>query len=185
MSNKKKQDLPFIHSEFNTTVTLLNLARELFEKSKKKNADLSNIFASTMLYVSIDEYMAKFLLNSMRELVKNSTFVSFNGIMYINETKKNEKLTLGQLVTELKKYTFPDCQEIIRLFDEIAKARNIVFHNLSKPHQAELKKIDDCMQKIPGLSEELINKIDVIGEGFRKMIYPQQQANGEQQDGTA
>ena len=176
MSPKKQEkSLPFIHKNFQTTVNLLELARELSKKSKEENADVSNVLASTMLYVSIVEYLAQYLINSMRELVENSTFKSFDGIMYINETNKNEKFTLGQFVFELRKYSFPDSQEIIRLFDEISKARNTVFHNLSKMDADELSKIDQCMLMIPDLSEELIQKIDIVSEGFRKMIYPAQE----------
>lgn len=184
MSSKKNlKNLPFIHKNFETTVNLLELARELARKSKEKDADPSSSLAATMLFVSIIEYLAQYLLNSMRELVKDNTYAGFNGIMYINETNKNEKFTLGQYVTELRKYSFPDGQEIIKLFDEISKARNTVFHNLSKMDLEELKKIDQCMQLIPELAEDLIVKIDTVSEGFRKMIYPEQKQEG--QNGTS
>jgi hypothetical protein len=183
MSPKKSEkNLPFVHRNFDTTVNLLNLARNLSQKSKEKDADVSNILASTMLFVSVVEYMAQYLLNSLRELVKNNTYLGFNGIMYIDETKKNEKFTLGQYVSELRKYSFPDSQEIIRLFEEISRLRNIVFHNLSKMDEKELVKIDECMGTIPDLAEELITKVDTVSEGFRKMIYPQQEQKG--QNGT-
>lgn len=171
---KSEKNLPFIHHNFDITLNLLTLARDLTIKSKDEDADVSNVLASTIVYVSIVEYLAQYLLNSMRELVKNSTYQGFNGIMYINETNRNEKFTLGQYVTELKKYNFPDSQEIIKLFEEISKARNTVFHNLSKMDENEIRKIDQCMDLIPDLAEELINKIDTVSDGFRKMIYPQQ-----------
>jgi len=184
MNDKNQKIFPFTHGDFETTTKLLGLARILCENSKKEKADVSNILGYTILYVSITEYLAQYLLNSLRELVKNNTYIGFYGMMYIDETKRREKFTLGQYVNELKKYNFPDCQEIIRLFDEITKLRNIVFHNLSKMNREEIPKIDKSMEEIPQLVEDLIIKIDTISEGFRKMIYPKKADEKKTEDKT-
>ncbi len=174
MNKKKQKDFQlFTHDEIELKNAFITEAREL-AKSERFGGKL----ASAMIYVSLAEYLAEHLLENLNYLVYRSSYIDYGAILYIDERSVSEKQTLGQSTRSLAKYSFPDKADIIKILEKVAKSRNHLFHNLAKTSVAEWSKLEDDINEISKNVEELIEKINVVTEGLRKILIPQQTSSG-------
>lgn len=172
MSKKNKNHTfqPFTHDDLEIKNELLNLARQSrMDNSEKK---LEYNLASVLIYSSIAEYLAENLLQNLTHFVKTSTYNNFAGILFIEKiSKKENKMTLGELIIEIDKFSFPDKKEIMDCFNKVCNARNRLFHDFAKSNlDAIVEMISKDLPIIQDKCEELINKINTIYTGLGKIL---------------
>lgn len=172
--NKKKQKKfqLFTHDEIELKNAFITEARELANSER-----FSGKLASAMIYVSLAEYLAEHLLENLNYLVYRSSYVDYGAILYIDERSISEKQTLGQSTRNLAKYSFPDKSSIIKTLEKITKSRNHLFHNLAKTSFEDWSKLEEDITDISNNVEELIEKINIVTEGLRKIFVPQPEAS--------
>lgn len=169
MSAVKKNNFHlFTHEEIEVKNALLNESRNL-----SKNEQFGSRLASAMIYVSLTEYLAQHLLENLSYLVYKSTYIDYAAILYIDERSKSGKQTLGQLINNIKKYSFPDKNEVIEILGKIAKSRNHLFHNLAKTSLKDWPELDKDIKEIQEDVEQFIEKINIISSGLQKILIPQ------------
>lgn len=170
---KKENFIPFIHDELQIKQELLQIARNNIEGDNKETyLSIQKDLSSVLIYSNMTEYLAHHLLDSLNYYLRSNTYKNFSAILYIENTyDENKNMTLGNLTTELNKINFPDKINVIKIFDQIAKSRNKIFHNLAK---SNLQEIQDLLQKdlplIKKNTEDLISKIDIIYNGLNKIL---------------
>lgn len=168
--NKHMVFQPFTHDDLEIKNELLNLARQSrLDNSERK---LEYNLASVLIYSSIAEYIAENLLQNLTHFVKIGTYNNFAGILFIEKiSKKEAKMTLGELITEINKFSFPDKKDIMECFNKVCTARNRLFHDFAK---SDLEEIVGMISKdlpiIQDKCEELINKINTIYAGLAKIL---------------
>jgi uncharacterized protein with HEPN domain len=146
---------PFTHDNLDLKNELVSLSRSL----KSKNDSESHL-VSVFIYISIAEYLATHLLDNLRYFVYKGNYYQYAGILSIDERSDNKIRTLGQVISELKKYDFPDKKAILETFDRISKLRNNIFHNLAKVDQNGLTKmLTSDLPEIENLTEDIIEKM--------------------------
>lgn len=173
---KKKQNekfVPFQHEHLNIKQELLQMARNI--KTPEQEANTTSIqidLSSVLIYSNMTEYLAENLLESLNYHIKKSTYKEFAGILYINSTYSEESnMTLGTLIKELNKFSFPDKENILKAFKKISESRNRIFHNLAKSDLEEIGKlIKEDLPTIKEQTEKLIEKIDIIYAGLQKIL---------------
>jgi hypothetical protein len=169
----KRIFIPFTHQNLDLKNGLLQYGREL-----KSKVGFENQLASAFIYASFAEYLGDNLLENLRYFVHKGSFNQFAGILFIDESNREEKLTLGQIVSKLKKYSFPDKEKIIELLDDVCDARNNIFHEFAKTDLTGLEKIVLVdLVTIQQKSEELLDKVNVIYNGLQKILLPQPEVN--------
>lgn len=170
--NKKKTKnifLPFTHQDLEIKNELLQYARDL-----KAKQGFENQLASAFIYASFTEYLGDNLLENLRYFVHKGSYNQFAGILFIDETTVFEKLTLGQIIYNLRKFSFPDKTMVVELFEEICEARNNIFHNFANSDMSGLEKIITVdLITIQNKTEELLEKINVIYAGLEKILISQ------------
>jgi hypothetical protein len=168
-SKLKKIFIPFTHQNLDLKNGLIGYARELGSKQ-----GFENQVAAAFIYISFAEYLADHLLENLRHFIYKGSYNQFAGILFIDESGKEEKLTLGQIISKLKKYNFPDKEGVLDVLDEVCKARNNIFHNFANTDASGLEKIMSVdLITIEQKSEELLDKINVIYAGLQKILLPQ------------
>lgn len=100
---------------------------------------------------------------------------NFAGILYLEKISlRDNKMTLGELIKEINKFSFPDKKEIVKCFEEICTARNRLFHEFAK---SDLDTIIDMLTKnlpqIQDSCEDLIRRINTIYAGLTKILLDQ------------
>lgn len=165
----KKIFLPFTHQDLEIKNGLLQYARDL-----KGKLGFENQLASAFIYTSFTEYLGDNLLENLRYFVHKGSYNQFAGILFIDERITSEKLTLGHIISNLRKFGFPDQPNVIGLFEEICEARNNIFHNFANSDMSGLEKIITVdLITIQNKTEELLDKINVIYAGLEKILIPQ------------
>ena len=159
--------MPFIHKNLEIKNELIELARKLREGDFK----LENALASVVIYSNIAEYLAEHLLENLNYLVKESSYKYFSGFVYIASTYSTERnMTLGTYIHELRKFSFPDKENILGHFRNICEARNRIFHNFARSDIEEIKKfIDNDLPGIQDECEELLKKMNIVYDGLQKL----------------
>ena len=110
----KSKFVPFIHKNLEIKNELIELARKLREGDFK----LENALASVVIYSNIAEYLAEHLLENLNYLVKESSYKYFSGFVYIASTYSTERnMTLGTYIHELRKFSFPDKENILAILE--------------------------------------------------------------------
>lgn len=166
MANKKKKFIPLSHEDLDLKRNLLQYARDLRPKDGFENG-----LASAFIYSSFTEYVAENLLDNLRHFVYQGVYSQYAGILFIDERWDQKKKTLGQMIGELEKFDFPDKSAILQCMRNVSEARNRMFHNFAKSDQAGLEDLlSKDLKTIQDQTEELINKIDVIYQGLRKIL---------------
>lgn len=173
---KKKQNekfIPFHHEHLDIKQELLQMARNI--KTPEQEQTTTNIqidLASVLIYSNMTEYLAENLLESLNYHVKKSTYKEFAGILYLNCTySEDSNMTLGALIKELNKFSFPDKENILKSFRKISESRNRIFHSLAKSSLDEIGKlIKEDLPTIKEQTEKLIEKIDIIYAGLQKIL---------------
>jgi len=92
-------------------------------------------------------------------------------------SEREGHMTLGMMVKELGKFSFPDKKDIISCFNEVSGSRNRIFHDLAKSDIGTITKmliID--LPIIQEKCEELITRINTIYAGLGKVLLPQNQS---------
>lgn len=169
---QKKQFKPFEHEDLDIKNNLINYARSI---SNKNEPDAR--LACAVIYASFAEYLAGHLLDTLRHLMYTTTYKDFAAILYVDQRKDSKIRTLGQTVSLLRGYMFPDKKEIIELLEQINKSRNNLFHNFASLDEKKSKQFDENMDTISANTEELFNKINVIYDGLSKILLPQENAS--------
>lgn len=165
---------PFTHENLDIKNELLNLARKARASGEERK--LENDLASILLYSSIAEYLAENLFENLTYFVKTSTYNNFAGILFVEKiSNKDNHMTLGEMMREIDKFSFPDKKEIMKCFDAVCTARNRIFHDLAK---SDINSITEMLSKdlplIQEKCEELIAKINTIYLGLGKVLLPPQ-----------
>lgn len=173
MSKKKVNEkfIPFQHEHLDIKQELLQMARNI-KKPDQEDMSVQIDLASVLIYSNLTEYLAENLLESLNHYVKKSTYKEFAGILYINHTySEDDNMTLGILIKELNKFSFPDKESILKSFKKISESRNRIFHNLAKSSIEEIGKLlHEDLPTIKHESEKLIEKIDIIYAGLQKIL---------------
>lgn len=170
-SNKKPKKifLPFTHQDLELKNELINYARDL-----KAKQGFENQLAAVFIYASFTEYLGNHLLDNLRYFVHKGSYNQFAGILFIDETNKDEVLTLGRIIDKLKVFSFPDKDGVIDLFEDICEARNNIFHNFAKSDMSGIEKIVTVdIITIIDKTEQLVEKINVIYAGLQTILLPQ------------
>ena len=174
----KKNFLPFTHQDLELKNGLLQYARDLRAKQ-----GFENQLASGFIYASFTEYLGDHLLENLKFFIYKGTYNQYAGILFIDETTAADQLTLGQIIGKLKKYSFPDKEGILELFEGICKARNTIFHNFANSDISGLEKIiTEDLITIQDKTEELLNKINVIYVGLQTILLPRNQVSGQNKE---
>lgn len=159
---------PFTHDNLDLKNELVGLARNLKTKS-----DSESHLVAVFIYISITEYLATHLLENLRHFVYKGNYYQYAGILLIDERGDRKIRTLGQVIVELRKYDFPDKREILATLENISNLRNNIFHNLAKVDSSELTKmLTSDLPQIENLTEDLIEKINVLYAGLQKILIP-------------
>lgn len=169
-SNKpRKIFIPFTHQDLELKNGLLQYGRDLKAKS-----GFENQLASAFIYASFTEYLGDNLLENLRYFIYKGSYNQFAGILFIDESHKEERLTLGQIISKVKKYNFPDKENVLELLKEVCDARNNIFHNFANSDIQGLEKIITIdLITIQQKTEELLDKINIIYAGLQKILLPQ------------
>lgn len=165
--NKRKKITPLSHEDLELKQWMLKFARNLADKDGFENG-----LAGAMIYSSFTEYLAENLLENLKYFIYRGTYDQYAGILFIDETRsgKNKK-TLGQNITEIEKFNFPDKEGILRCLREIVEARNNMLHQFARTDIEGLKKI--ILQDVSTIrteTEDLVQKIDTVYTGLRKIL---------------
>ena len=169
MKKPKRLFIPFTHQDLELKNGLLQYGRDLKEKT-----GFENQLASAFIYASFTEYLGDNLLENLRYFVHKGSYNQFAGILFIDELHKEEKLTLGQIISKLKKYNFPDKDSVLELLKDICDARNNIFHNFANTDIDGLEQIVSVdLLTIQQKTEELLDKTNVIYSGLQKILLPQ------------
>lgn len=166
---REKKIKPFTHDNLELKQGFLKYARDL-----KGKQGFENGLAAAVIYASFAEYIAENLLENLRHLIFTSSFNQYAGIVYkTSQDKKQKRRTLGESIHELESYSFPDRDGIIGCLKKINKARNEIFHELASSDQKVAERLlTENVFITWEETEELVNKIDMIYEGLRKIIAP-------------
>lgn len=152
---------PFFHEELEVKQRFLEIARE-FAQSE----DIEKELASALLYSNFSEYLAYHLLESLKQTIFSGSKAFWNGSIYLDARDSSEKLTIGQIATELKSYGFPSKELILPILKRIAKNRNKVMHKMLRLPAEQMGEIDEAIRELVADSEQLINYIDDIYRGL-------------------
>lgn len=163
---------PLMHQDINIKQELLTMAR----KAANENGEdgLSSRLASVLIYSNIAEYLAQNLLDNLTYYAKMGTYNYYGGIMFVEKISSREKnLTLGSIICEIEKFSFPDKQAIVECFKKISESRNRIFHNFAKSDlDTIVEMVNDDLPSIMAKCEEVINKVDTIYVGLGKVLQP-------------
>jgi uncharacterized protein with HEPN domain len=165
---KQKKFVFLGHDNQDLKNQLLNYSREL-----RKKQGFENQLAATFIHVSFAEYLANNLVENLRYLMHQGTYNQYAGILFIDERRSRKVRTLGQLIEELRKYSFPDKEEILAILIEIKDLRNNIFHNFASADLGELERIIVTdLVSIQDKTEELLKKVNTIYTGLQKILLP-------------
>jgi hypothetical protein len=152
---------PFFHEEIEVKKRFLEIARDFANSS-----DIEKELASALLYANMSEYLAYHLLESLKQTVFSGSKAFWNGNVYLDARDTSEKLTIGQIAQELKRYGFPSKELIIPLLRRITTNRNKIMHNMLRLPASEMGQIDTAITELVQDSEQLVNSIDDIYRGL-------------------
>lgn len=168
-SEKRNKFTPLEHQDLEFKHNLINLAKSLRAKE-----GFENQLASAFIYVSFAEYIADHLLETLRYFIYDNSYKNFGGIIFVDQRDLGQNRTLGMTIKELEGYNFSDKDGILELLDGICQMRNDLFHSLARVNLSTAQKYTEEMLKIQDLSEKLIDKIDVVYAGLKKILIPQE-----------
>lgn len=152
---------PFIHEEIEVKQKFLEVARGFAAAD-----DFEKELAAAMLYANLCEYMSSHLLESLKQVVFSGSKAFWNGTVYVDGRDTSDKLTIGQIATELKIYGFPSKELIVPLLVRIAKNRNKIMHNMLRIPLSEMDQIDTAIRQLIQDTEELVDLVDDIYRGL-------------------
>lgn len=157
---------PFIHDNLDLKNELVQLARwAIDDESVEKR------LSAVLIYSNIAEYLVEHLLDSLNHCIYENSYKNFGGILFLSSASWTSYGTIWTLIGELKKFTFPDKEEIIKCLEKIVKARNKIFHNFAK---TDIETIGDLLSKdLPTIATEtetLITKTNTIYASLQKII---------------
>jgi hypothetical protein len=153
---------PFFHEEIEVKKKFLELAREF-----KNSDELEKELASAMLYANMSEYLAYNLIESLKQSIYSGSKAFWNGSIYVNLSgNKDNRMTIGQIAVELRKFGFPSKEIIIPLLDRIAQNRNTIMHKMLRTPAGRLEEIDQSIRELAEDTEELVIAIDDIYRGL-------------------
>lgn len=169
MKLSSKKFMPFIHDNLELKNALIDLARKL-----KGDGGFSNQISSAFIYINFVEYLAGNLLDHLCHIVHHGTYNQFAGILFVERSKRKKTLTLGQIVGEIEKFSFPDKTEIIDLFQNITTIRNKIFHEFATLDIEDIRKvIEEDVACLQVKSENLLTKLNIIYLGLQKILSPE------------
>ncbi len=152
---------PFFHEELEVKQKFLEIARKF-----NQSDEIEQQLAATMLYANMAEYLAYHLLESLKQVVFSGSKAFWNGTVYFDDRESSEKLTIGQIANELKKYGFPSKDLIVPLLSAIAKNRNTIMHRMLRVPSDQMSQIDNAIAELAKDCEQLIDCIDDIYRGL-------------------
>ena len=154
---------------------LIQMARNAKNITSDADRKLETDLASVLIYSNIAEYLAENLLENLNHFVKKSTYKDFAGILYIESVSSDDRnMTLGMIVKQLKKFSFPDKDGILGCFKKISESRNRIFHNFAKSDLGTITGlVGDDLPIIQDECEDLILRVNTIYEGLKKILNPQ------------
>lgn len=174
MKKSDKKFIPFVHENLEIKNELLEMARKA--RSCKEDNCLEMQLASILIYTTITEYLAENILETLTHLVREGTYTYFAGVLCIETIRSQDdrKMTLGDAIKQIKKFSFPDKNNIIGCFSVILRSRNSIFHNFAKSDLDCITKfVKDDLPTIQDKCEELIKRINTIYMGLQKILSPE------------
>lgn len=169
MTRKKKQTSafqPFVHENLELKNELVELAR-----SNINDDAIEKRLSAVLIYSNIAEYLAENLLDNLNHFIFQNSYKSFWGILYIETASWNSTRTLGQIIPELKKFSFPDKEWILNCLQKIVESRNKIFHNFWK---SDIDTMQDLLTSdlptIASKTEEFIRKINTVYWWLQKIL---------------
>jgi len=169
--------LPFIYEDLDTKNNLIALARGL----KDKNG-IENSLSSTLIYASLTEYLAQHLLQNLRYLAYRATYLRLNAIVFMDQRNKEQVRGLGETISALSEFEFPDKAQVINLLKKFNRARNHFFHQFMRINNSNATQFDKDTKVIRECTEDLIDKFNTIYTGLGAQTWeslPTQNINGE------
>lgn len=165
MANKRKQQFqPFWHDELEVKQEFLKLAKD-FTTNPDHSESLAHELAGGLLYANIAEYAASHLLESLKAIVKDAAADYYFGVASIDLPDTTDR-PLGNTISELSWFEFPQRTEILDLLKKIKAARDKLSHQIIKVPASKLGEIDKSVHQIAVNTEMLLNKVDQIYGGM-------------------
>lgn len=158
--------LPFIYEDLETKNNLIALARELKDKD-----GIENSLSSTMIYASLTEYLAQHLLQNLRYLTYRATYLRLNAIVFMDQRDKEQVKGLGETISSLSEFEFPDKVDVINLLKKFNGARNHFFHQFMGINNNNSVQFDKDIRTIRECTEDLIDKFNTIYLGLHAQTW--------------
>lgn len=184
MNKKKSESLiskPFVHENLDFKNALVDYSRKLRNESKD---NFEAQLVSAVIYSSTAEYLAGFLLESLRHLVYEASYRQLGAIVFIDMRKLSTGTPLNDLIKGLQLFEFPDKAEIIELLNSIKTSRNDLFHNFAKKDKDSLNDIGENIILIQSKTEQLIQKVNTVNISLQNIYYPPIQQGESNKNGT-
>lgn len=153
--------VPFQHENAETKNNIIQLARTQ-DKAKVEGA-----LTATLIYANVVDYLAKHLLENLCKMTCIYTFRQFGGIFHPDYSSKKMNLPLGQLQAELKFFSFPHKEDLLKLLEEFKSLRNKAMHNLMQLDPSDpTTDIDKDLMRMGEIAEDILVKYNAISSGL-------------------
>ena len=159
---------PFSHESLEVKQRFLELARNYHEKSRvEEDGEISLAYelSAALLYMNVADYLAEYLVDGIAMLTQTGTNNYYHGVIAIRPRTRNY-LNIGESIKELKKFDFPQREDILKMLNEVNSARNQVAHQILKVKVEDLDKIDKAVSDLADKTEELVVLVDQIQLGM-------------------
>lgn len=163
---KKATFKPFEHDNLELKNELVELARNIIS-----DESLEKRLAAILIYWNIAEYLAENLLDNLNHIIRENSYKSFAWILFLESASWGNNRTLGQLIIEIKKFSFPDKDWIVNCLQKIVESRNKIFHNFAKSNLETIGNLlNDDLPAIWNECEDLILRINTIYAWLQKTL---------------
>lgn len=170
--------VPLHHINVSLKDEILAVARKL---KKEADEDYEKLFGASLIYASLSEYLTENLLHNLRYFLYKASHDAYSSIVYYKFNDKDQ-LPLGPMLKEIQKHEFPNKEEIINLIQKIYRSRNNLFHDFAKSSESELSESFIDIKIICDSAEKLVDEINSLYEGLRKLTGNQFSADLESKD---
>lgn len=150
---------PFIHENFDYLKATLELGRSIDSNGPEGR------LASALIYVNAIDYVAGHIHQNLKTITYLTTLTELS-VVFRKDLEIDDK-PLGWTISELKKYEFPDKEDLIVDLNSFNKLRKNIIHNLLKYKPSVLSDVDRDLDDLRVISERILNRYDSIVEGVR------------------
>ena len=155
------QFIPFVHENFEFKKNLIQAARD-----QDKTA-LPGLLSATLIYVNTVDYLAYHILENLRMIVYLTTYNELGAIVFYEGKNERKDEPLGNVISELKNYSFPDKEGFLEDLNDFNELRKRYVHNFLKIAPKDVERADRELIEVINISERIISKYDKITQGIR------------------